>query len=156
MTEGPVAFKKWRVKMLCHWNSIWALKTIALFTCIDWHVSSASCKNAIWWKDKKYNLSDQPRSKHENNPYWTNHAFVFFCFCFISLYHCDLCGLILWWNMPNRQGLQTNHTSIWIVTNVLLEAILFNFHHATSFWTHRCLMLWWKQLLSLSDLLPRS
>ena len=49
----------------------------------------------------------------------------FFVLCFITLNLHDLCGLIYWWHTPNRKGLQTNDTPIWIFTNVFLVAILF-------------------------------
>ena len=56
---------------------------------------------------------------------------LFFHALFHSLDLHDLCGLIHCWNTPNRNGLQTNDTTIWIVTNVFLVTILFKLPPST-------------------------
>ena len=123
------------------WNSSWCSKQIALLTWIDTHESSTSWINAMWCTAKVHKLSDQSWSKNENNWCWTDHAFVSFSLCFTSLHLHNLCGLIHWWHTPNRKGLQTNDTSIWIVIMSFCWQYFFNFHHATSVWTHRFLRL---------------
>ena len=137
--------------MLCQWNGSWCLKTVALLTWIDGHVSPASWMNTMWCTAREHRLRDQPRSKNENDLYWMDHAFVSFSLCLMFLHLHNLYGLIHCWHTPNGKGLQTNDTSIWIVANVFLVAIFFNFHHAPSVRIHRSLRLWCQQLLSVSN-----
>ena len=70
---------------------------------------------------------------------WTHHAII---------------TLLYWWNTPRRQKIQTNNKSIWIVTNVLLVAILFHFPHAPPVQTHDGIRFWvFRKRSHLIDLL---
>ena len=51
-------------------------------------------------------------SKYANNPCWTNNAFIYLFFFFLSHHLSDVCGSLHWWNTPSRKGIKTNDTSI--------------------------------------------
>ena len=89
-------------------------------------VSFAFPKNARWCTAKEHNFCDQPRSKNENNLYWTERAFILFTLCFFPFIFM-IFELIHWWIKPNRKRLQANDTFIWIVINVFMGAMSYWF-----------------------------
>ena len=69
--------------------------------------------------------------KIENKLSWTEHAFVSFYLSFISFHLHDLYRVNHYWHTTNRNGLQTNVTTICRATNNVLLAIFLQFRPST-------------------------